>query len=457
MDLESLYLRLPITCQNLAIRFEGWRVRRRRYGRGYAEAEAAVLSHEGFSPEELARYRKERLAAHLRAAAQTPFWQDRFARYGVDPYTQDPFVAVSRLPLLTKEDVKAEIEALRNPSSATAELLPVHTSGTTGSGLVFVQTRTMEQVTWATWWRYRGWHGIDRNDWCAYFGGRSIVPLAQHDPPYWRWNHPGRQLLFSAYHLGSDTAKDYARALCEAKIEWIHGYPSVLALLAVFIIEQQLPLPKVRIITVGAENLLPFQKSIITKAFGAPVVQHYGQAEGVANISQCPEGRLHVDEDYAGVEFVPLEGLQGSYRIVGTNWHNPAFPLLRYDTGDIAFIDHRDGCPCGRLGRVVRAIDGRQEDYVVLPNGARIGRLDHVFKDMMNIREAQIVQRHSGEIIVRVVRGDYYKATDEQMLIRELRKRLGQDIAISIQYTESIQRSRSGKLRLVVREQPTKE
>lgn len=452
MNLESLYLRLPITCQNWAIGFEGRRVQQRRYGRGYAESAAAVLHRESYLPAELARYRTERLAAHLEAAACTPFWRGRFAQFGVDPHASDPFSALSRLPPLTKEEVKTDAEALRNPASKPSELLSVHTSGTTGSGLVFVQTRAMERVTWATWWRYRGWHGLSQNDWCSYFGGRSVVPLSQRHSPYWRWNHPGRQLLFSGYHLSSSTAQDYVRALCEANIGWVHGYPSLLALLAALAIEQGLSLPRVRIITVGAENLLSSQKSIITKAFQAPVLQHYGQAEGVANISQCPAGRMHVDEDYAGVEFLPVEGMPGSYRIVGTNWHNSAFPLLRYDTGDIATIEHSDSCSCGRLGRVIRTIDGRQEDYLVLPNGARIGRMDHVFKDMVSVREAQIVQRHGGEIVVRVVRGDRYVPTDERRLVDELRKRLGHDIAISIQYTESIARTRSGKLRLVVRE-----
>jgi phenylacetate-CoA ligase len=452
VNLESLYLRLPITCQNWAIGFEGRRVQRRRYGRGYAEFAAAVLQRESYSPAELARYRADRLAKHLEAAAQTPFWRERFARFEVDPCASDPFSALSRLPLLTKEEVKANAGALCLPTGNPSERLSVHTSGTTGSGLVFVQTRAMERVTWATWWRYRGWHGLKQSDWCAYFGGRSVVPISQRHPPYWRWNHPGRQLLFSGYHLSSRTAQEYARALCEANIGWMHGYPSLLALLATFVTEQGLALPRVQIITVGAENLLPTQKSMISTAFQAPVVQHYGQAEGVANISQCPEGRMHVDEDYAGVEFLPLEDMPGSFRIVGTNWNNPVFPLLRYDTGDIATIDRNDSCSCGRLGRVIRAIDGRQEDYVVLPSGVKIGRMDHVFKDMVNIREAQIVQHHSGEIVVRVVRGSRYRVDDERMLLEELHKRLGCDITISIQYPESIARTRSGKLRLVVKE-----
>ena len=348
--------------------------------------------------------------------------------------------------------MKAHVDEFRNPDLNPRDLLSVHTSGTTGGGLVFPQTREMERVTWATWWRYRQWHGLHQDDWCLYFGGRSVVPLSQQHPPYWRWNHPGRQLIFSGYHLSEKTAPDYAKAIFDAQIGWIHGYPSMLALLASFAIEQDLPLPKIRVVTLGAESLLPSQQSVIAAAFKAPVVEHYGQAEGVANISQCPAGRLHVDEDYAGVEFLPLENIPGLFRVVGTNWHNPAFPLLRYDTGDLVTLDADAPCPCGRLGRLVRTIDGRQEDYVVLPNGARIGRMDHIFKDMVNVREAQIAQQGDGQIVVRIVRGARFTEADERMLLDEFRKRLGRDSKISCQYVDVIPRTKSGKFRLVVKE-----
>jgi phenylacetate-CoA ligase len=452
VKLESLYLRLPIPCQNWAIGVEGWRLQRRRYGRAYIESATAAHLRESLSEPDLQAYRSERLTQHLVAAAHTTFWRRRFAEFDVDPRSTDPFSALSQLPVLSKLEVKAYIDEFRNPALDTGDLLSVHTSGTTGAGLIFQQTREMERVTWATWWRYREWHGLNQNHWCAYFGGRSVVPLTQQVPPFWRWNRPGRQLLFSGYHLSSRTAPDYAKALFEAQIDWVHGYPSMLALLSTLAIEQSLPLPKARIVTTGAENLLPSQRSAISAAFQAPVLQHYGQAEGVANISQCPSGALHVDEDYAGVEFLPLEGMPGSFRIIGTNWYNPAFPLLRYDTGDVATLDANDTCPCGRHGRIVRAIDGRLEDYVVLSSGAKVGRMDHVFKDMVNVREAQIVQCGDGQIVVRLARGTHYAASDETMLLDELTKRLGHDSRISIQYVDSIPRTKSGKFRLVVKE-----
>lgn len=42
MNLESLYLRLPLPLQNLAIGLEGRRVQRRRYGAGFDHIQGEV-------------------------------------------------------------------------------------------------------------------------------------------------------------------------------------------------------------------------------------------------------------------------------------------------------------------------------------------------------------------------------------------------------------------------------
>ena len=103
-------------------------------------------------------------------------------------------------------------------------------------------------------------------------------------------------------------------------------------------------------------------------------------------------------------------------------------------------------------GRIVESIDGRKEDYVVLPNGARLGRLDHIFKDLTRIREAQIYQPKRETIIFRIVKGEGYGPEMERRLLDEARKRLGREVAIKVEYVSSLERSRTGKLRFVVSE-----
>ncbi len=89
---------------------------------------------------------------------------------------------------------------------------------------------------------------------------------------------------------------------------------------------------------------------------------------------------------------------------------------------------------------------------MVLPNGAVVGRLDHIFKDLVNIREAQIYQKQQGQIELRIVKGQSYTDKDEQELLKETRKRVGDDMEIVVHYVDSIERTSAGKLRFVVSE-----
>ncbi len=247
--------------------------------------------------------------------------------------------------------------------------------------------------------------------------------------------------------------ESYVALLRSRRPPWLHGFPSLLVLLAAYMLDRNIELGyQVRWITTGAENLLSQQADLIERAFGLRPKQHYGMAEAVANVSECECGSLHVDEDFSAVEFVPNPAGVG-HRVIGTNFTNPATPLLRYDTQDIVKLSSAK-CSCGRPGRVLEYIDGRAEDYLVLKNGARLGRTDHIFKDLVNVREAQIYQKNVGEMVVRVVRGSGYSQVDESMLLCEIGKRVGDQADIAIEYVEALERSESGKLRLVVSEIP---
>lgn len=454
-DLEAIYLRLPIPLQHLACTLVGWRTSRTRYGGEFPQLLADAQARTYWSVEDIGLFRNGRLAEFVaHSAATVPFYRDRLRLAGMSPSDIQTLDDLARLPILTKAEAQEHAARLISTAVPRNETHMVHTSGTTGGALRFPVTVRTVQEQWAIWWRYRGWHGIRNGTWCALFGGRSVVPSRQSDPPFWRVNFAGRQVVFSGYHMSAENLSAYVGELRKRRPPWLHGYPSLLALIAAHLIESGFDLGYgVRWVTIGAENLLPHQSALIERAFGVKPLQHYGLAEGVANISQCELGALHVDEDFAAVEFVPLDD-DGLHRIVGTNLSNPATPLIRFDSQDLATLREDGSCSCGRPGRVVERIDGRVEDYVVLRNGVRVGRMDHIFKDMVNIQEAQIHQARPGEMTIRVVRGRDYVDGDERLLLRETAKRVGDDMKVNIEYVSVLSRSRVGKLRFVVSEIP---
>jgi phenylacetate-CoA ligase len=459
MNSETLYRRLPAPLQNLACSAQGWRMKRSRFGRGFHDALAAGVTRCSQPLSVLQSERTCRLRLILESASHSPFWQERFRTYDIDPKGPDPFLQLERLPILSKAEVQAHANYLRPNleflrSVTQKPLVKCHTSGTTGSGLIFFSTAEAEAERWATWWRYRQWHGLDMDRWCGTFAGRSVIPQYQSTPPYWRINRPGRQVLFSAYHLSEQTAPLYLAEVQRRQLPWLHGYPSILALVAGYAVQLGFDFSShLRIVTTGAESLLPHQRQLIEHAFGVAVRDHYGQAEGVANISERPDGQLQVDEDYSIVEFLPTH-LPGQYRIIGTTLTNPAFPLLRYDTQDIATVTDDSVWQNPSSWRLVDSVDGRREDYLILSDGSKVGRLDHILKDMVEITEAQFYQRLAGEAELRIVPGPHYNAAVQRRLMQEIDQRLGDRIHIQLCIVSHIQRTATGKLRFVISDIP---
>lgn len=450
MDPEKIYSFFPIWIQNILCSIEGWRIAKFRYNQKFYRLLKDLENRTFMSYDEICNFRDRRLIKFIDWSYKTvPYYRRLFKKLGAFPKDFKSIEDLEKIPVLTKSQVQDSPEDFLSERIPKNQQVTVHTSGSTGGGLRFATAKESIQEQFAIYWRFLGWHGLKPDIWRGYFGGRSVVPIDQNHPPFWRYNLPGKQIVFSGYHMSAENLQYYADEINKRRPPWLVGYPSLLSLLASYLLETGQSLGyELSGVAVSSESLLPPQIRMIKQAVGVKPIQDYGQEEGVANFSECEHGNLHVDEDFSAVEFIPLSD-NNSYRVIGTNFSNLATPLIRYDTGDIVSLSKKK-CECGRPGRVVKDIDGRKEDYVVLKDGTKLGRMDHVFKDLVNIREAQIHQKSPGWIEVRVVKAAKYNKNDENRMMYELRKRVGEETGISINYVKHLDRTGQGKLRFVI-------
>lgn len=345
-------------------------------------------------------------------------------------------------PVIDKATIRRDPAAFLSDRYPRRSLLRSETSGTSGSPLRVFSSAHAYQWEMAFRWRHRAWAGIPFGAKGAYLSGHLVIPQTRKDPPFWVHDGAEHRILFSSYHLNDRNLPSYVSALVNFAPEFVHGYPSSLYLVAKAI-QRSARRPRPKAVFAASETLLPYQRIAIEEAFGCKVFAWYGQTELTLNIVECERGSLHLRDDY-GIMETALDGA-----VLGTGLRNPAMPMIRYRTGDV--IERTDGeCDCGRAFSLVRAIEGRVEDYVVTPSGTRVGRLDHLFKGASGVVEAQIIQNSPSTLCLRIVRGEKYTAETERAIRRESLARIGPEVALAFEYVHAIPRGVGGKFRFVV-------
>lgn len=387
-----------------------------------------------------------------------PYYHKKFDEIGFHPDDIREIDDIKKIPILTKDEIKRNYNDFIARNWDKANVIHQSTSGTTGSPL----TITMDKSTliWEKVWiqRHRIWGGYNLSDWRGSLGGHKIVPVDQKTPPFWRYNLIGRQILFSTYHMTPYNLCHYVEKMRKSRITIIDGYPSTIYIFAKYLISRDIQLPMKAVFT-GAEPLYEYQRDVIEDRLCCRIFDHYGLTEKVVSAGECEmhDGR-HVTMEGTLVEIIPHshESNKDNYgEIIGTSLVNYAMPLIRYRTGDMsAFIE--GVCKCGRKLQRIKPIETKMEDIITTPDGRYISasNLTFPFKPLSSIDEAQIVQDDLYNIRVRVIRGESYKDQDTERLLSGLRSILGDSLKIDVEFTDKIERTRTGKFRFVVSKVP---
>jgi phenylacetate-CoA ligase len=400
------------------------------------------------SGDEVRRYQLSALTAVVAAAtSDVPFYRERSPKV----VQLNSFESLRELPLLTKSDVQRVGRELISDRYRKRGLPEIHTGGTTGKPLAIFCDRATLQRNYAFFARFKEQAGIASGARTATFAGRTLIPSGA-SAPYWRHNRAANTLLFSSYHIGRATIPSYVQALGEFAPALIDSYPSSIEPIARYILEQSITSVRPTAVITSSETLFPPVRTLLERAFGCPVFDHYGSAEMVALITQCEAGTYHAVPEFGFIEVLhdgrPVRPGEAG-EIVATGFINPVMPLLRYATGDRAVLGSGI-CSCGRAGQTLDRIEGRMDDVIVTPEGNLVGRLDPIFKAVSSLEETRIVQDAVDHVRVEIVASSDFTAAMENNLEAQLRARLGPSMHIDILRVPSIERTGSGKLRTTV-------
>ncbi|MDE1513402.1 MAG: exopolysaccharide biosynthesis protein VpsH [Vibrio sp.] len=439
MFTSSFYVNAPIWLQSLLLSL---RALSRKLARENSEMRAVLneIQANQYSTAHLIEYQQKKLQQTLdNACCNIPFYQCQqkvTTRLENFPYIDKSVLLVDHQQFISKIKPSVVVHGA--------------TSGTTGTPLTILQDMQSVIREQAFVERQMAWAGYRKGDKRAWLRGDMVVPLSQKQGPFWRYSWFEQMIVLSSFHLTAQTIPSYLQAMVDFGVEIIQAYPSSIAALARYLEAKQSYYPaKLKSIITSSESLSAEDRQIIETRFGCKVFDWYGQFERVAAIGQCEHGRYHLLSDYSYVELLPAG--EGRYELVGTNFNNHYFPLIRYKTGDHVYLDKHDSCPCGRVFPVIQRIDGRIGDYLLGEDGQKVHILNHIPKGVAGVIACQFVQHERQHIVVKVVaEAEQFNLEQQQKLISNTQTRLGSSIKVTVDMVTELERSANGKIRQAI-------
>jgi phenylacetate-CoA ligase len=406
---------------------------------------------ERLSPAEVAERQWRRVEAVVRHAATTsPYYRRLFAEHGLRPDDIDSPAALARLPVLTKDLVRAHKEEIRSEAFARADLLPGNTGGTTGLPLTFYRDRECCDRRMAAHIVFDRWYGYRVGDRIASaWGARQDIAQPRRLRARLRHALENSPRMLNAASLTPADLADFARSLRQSPVRLLRGYPSVLDMLAMHVSEHG-PRLDVRAIVSTAEPLAADVRQRITEFLGCEAFDEYATRECGLVATECERHQgLHVNASGVFVEVVVGDrparpGETG--RIVITDLNSYGFPLLRYGIDDLGRWAEGD-CPCGRPFPRLAAVEGRAAQLLYSTDGRLVSSLliTVAFAEMNLPAQAQLVQEAIGEVTVRLVPRPEFTADHRAAIEAIVRRWLGDDMMVTVERVPEIERAPSGK------------
>lgn len=194
-------------------------------------------------------------------------------------------------------------------------------------------------------------------------------------------------------------------------------------------------------------------RRIIGSAFSAPVSSSYGSTETGHVFLECEDGRLHQNTSHCRVDFQPWAARwnrPGHGRMLVTVFHNPWFAVLRFDIGDVACLDTRGPCPCGRhAGLTLSGIAGRTKDVVFSPEGQplTVDAIDEALAHVEGLAGWQLDHLEPKKYHLRVLLDTPQSGTALTACGEHLTALLGNNATLHVEHSAALDHEPSGKFR----------
>jgi len=390
----------------------------------------------------------------VHAYKNTDFYKRRFDEAAFDPERFKDFTDLRKIPTLSKEDIRENLNSLVATNYKRNDLHCAETGGTTGVKMKFFRDNACLSPKEAALYRFEKWTGWD-------FGERmGIVWTAQQDyVGHWTLKSKiknalsCRQVVYPAAIMDEHSISQYVNQLLAKRPTMIRAFVSPIYEVAKYILDKRIESIKLKGLITTGELLYNHQRRVISKAFNCQVLDSYRTREVGPVAQECKAHQgMHINAESVYIEIVNSDE-QGIGQIVVTDLLNYGMPLIRYEIGDIGRLSE-EICACGRGLPILEKVAGRIADNLYTPDGKVItaGSLVLYLVDEAPglLGQVQIIQDIQNHLTVKLTNNpppskeilDYQRNTIGRLF--------GESMKVSFKQVEEIPLERSGKYRFTI-------
>jgi phenylacetate-coenzyme A ligase PaaK-like adenylate-forming protein len=386
------------------------------------------------------------------ADRHVPFYRDRFRAAGFSPDALRSPGDLTRIPLLTKEDVRNHGDRLTSEEYARPLLIDKRTSGSTGVSLHVLTDPECMQI--------RRGITLYRDRWTGWNLGEPRAMVWGNPPP-----RPGlrghlrralleREFYLDTLRMNEEALRAFAHEVLARRPTLFFGHAHSLYLFARFWREQGLPPYRPRGVISTAMVLHSHERREIEGVFGTRVFDRYGCEEVSLIASECEAHQgLHLNTDGIWTEVMDdpeHPGLPG--KLIVTDLLNRGMPLVRYEVGDRGKLK-TGACACGRSYPLLEEVAGRVADYLMTPDGdwvSGISLTENFATLIPGVEQVQVVQDRRDHLLLNLVPAPTFNEESKARIAALVVERFGEAMTYEISLLEKISPEPSGKYRFAI-------
>lgn len=383
------------------------------------------------------------------------FYYKRFSSIGIRPEDIVTPEDVLRIPVLTKQDIRENMNDIISDGFCRDDLMRFKTGGSTGTSLELYITEECSECRNACARRHDRWSGWEPGETIGAVWGNPILPS---DYVSRMKNWLLRPMIYLDTMNVTDAAvKEFVKDWGKEKPSLLFGHAHSLYILAQYVHRLGIETIRPKGIISTSMMLLPHERKLIEEVFSIKVTDRYGCEEVSLIASECEHhDGMHMNIEHLFIEFINDEGnpvKPGEMgKIIVTDLMNRAMPFIRYQVEDMGIPSQRE-CPCGRGLPLMEKVVGRTADFLLRRDGSRvagISLIENTLTKIPGIGQMQIIQKALDVLYINIVIKQDYSTRSKIQLEEYFMKIFGEGVKIEIFTVHHIAPESSGKYRFSI-------